>query len=152
MLEVLVRVEVLECTVDICTYCAAVIWQVFKAFTDFYCCCCLQRKAKLGRVGSCRSYCSYFCTWLFTGSVAELRSVEESKDCHLGLVPMCCLGPSFYFSTDEMLLFLCKHLFCFPVLWALRQASARSLAGEAFHSHWSKNRYGHTQTRPPEGN
>lgn len=52
--------------------------------------------------------------WLFIGSVVEPWSVKEGEGWCLGLTHICYLGLCFYFSTDEILLFLCKHLFFFP--------------------------------------
>lgn len=50
---------------------------------------------------------------LFTGSAAEPWCVKEGEDWCLGLTHICHLGLCFYFCTDEILKFLCKHLFFF---------------------------------------
>lgn len=47
-------------------------------------------------------------------SVAEPQSVKEGNYWRLGPSRMCCLGPCFYFSTDEIFLVPMQTLVLFP--------------------------------------
>lgn len=71
-------------------------------------------KAKLGKICYCCRYLSYFCTWLFTGFVAEPWPHGER-------------GQRLAHGTHEILPVPVQALFCFPVLWVLWQASAKLL-------------------------
>lgn len=67
---------------DICMYCTAAIWQVFKTFTWFLLLLLSPDKAKLGRICSCCSYHSYFCvsfSWICSWAMVCKEWVRANR-------------------------------------------------------------------------